>query len=107
MVAIEHEHGDGEVCPRCRMIERLADYLHSAAADGADEWHHDVGPFIERMHGALWALQRLWAEEQIAYYTDEIDNMGEAARALVELAERVYVLANDDDDSHEAPDKGI
>lgn len=107
MVAIHdgHDHGDGEVCPRCRMIERLADYLQLAATDGADDWHHDVGPFIERMHGALAAFQRLWAEEQTALYTDDIDNAGEAARAMVELAEHVQAIVSDNAD--DAPDGGL
>jgi hypothetical protein len=94
MVMIDdgHNHDDCDVCPRCQFIGRVAEYLTAAASDGADEWHHDVGQFIERMHGALGAFQRLWAENQTAYYTDEIDNAGEAARALVELYERMHAL---------------
>jgi hypothetical protein len=47
------------------------------------------------MHSALWALQRLWAEEQTSY-SDEIDNCGEAARSLVELYVRLDVLRRAD-----------
>jgi hypothetical protein len=95
MVAIEHDHDGGdELCPRCQFIDRVDEYLTAAATDGADEWQHDVGPFIDKMHSALWAMQRLWAEEQ-TNYSDEIDNSGEAARALVELYERIHALRDD------------
>jgi hypothetical protein len=89
---IHDDDGDGcETCPRCQFIEHVSEYLTAAASDGADEWQADVGPLIDKMHSALWALQRLWAEEQTTY-SDEIDNAGEAARALVELYERVHAL---------------
>jgi hypothetical protein len=92
MVAIdEHDHDGGENCPRCRFIHSVAEYVTAAATDGAEEWQDDVGPLIGKMHSALWALQRLWAEEQ-TNYTDEIDNAGEAARALVELYEQMDAL---------------
>lgn len=34
MVAIDdgHDHDDGELCPRCRLIERVAEYVTAAAA---------------------------------------------------------------------------
>jgi hypothetical protein len=98
MVAADggHDHGQGdELCPQCQFIERVADYLDAAAIDGADEWQKDVGPLIDKMHSALWALQRLWAEEQTSY-SDEIDNCGEAARSLVELYVRLDVLRRAD-----------
>lgn len=98
MVAMDDDgHDDCTTCPRCQFIERVGDYLQAAAADGAEEWQDDVGPFIDKMHSALWALQRLWATEQ-THYTDQIDNAGEAARALVELFEQVHSLMGDDDE---------
>jgi hypothetical protein len=104
MVAFDDKHEDGSneeqdcgTCPRCRFIERVTNYVQSAAEDGAEEWQDDVGPWIDKMHSALWALQRLWAEEQ-TNYSDEIDNAGEAARSLVNLFERLYALMRDADD---------
>lgn len=97
MVAADsgHDHGqEDELCPRCQFVQRVAEYLTAAASDGAEEWQYDVGPFIDRMHSALWAMQRLWAVEQ-TNYSDEIDNAGEAARALVELYERMQVLRDE------------
>jgi hypothetical protein len=93
MVTIDdgHDHDDCDLCPRCQLIDRVAEYVTAAASDGAEEWQQDVGPFIDKMHSALWALQRLWAENQ-THYGDEIDNAGEAARALVELYERMHAL---------------
>jgi hypothetical protein len=89
MVASEQDHDGGEErCPRCQFIDQVAEYLTDAASDGADEWQHGVGPIIDKMHIALRALQRLWAVEQTSY-SDEIDNAGEAATALVELYERM------------------
>jgi hypothetical protein len=43
------------------------------------------------MHRALWALHRLRAESTTDY-TDEIDNLGESARALVALGELIAEL---------------
>lgn len=87
-----HEHDDGdELCPRCGFIDRLGDFLDEAAEGDADEWHDATGGLIEHMHSALWALHRLRAES-MADYTDEIDNVGEAARALVALGELVVRL---------------
>jgi hypothetical protein len=95
MVAIEHDHGSGEEgCPRCEFLEKVNEYVTAAASDGAEEWQHDVGPLIEKMHSALWALQRLWAVEQ-TNYTDQIDNAGEAARSLIELYELMDDLRPD------------
>ena len=95
MVGIEHDHGSGEEwCPRCEFLEKVNEYVTAAASDGAEEWQHDVGPLIEKMHSALWALQRLWAVEQ-TNYTDQIDNAGEAATALIELYELMDDLRPD------------
>ena len=81
-----HDHDDEgcELCPQCRFIERLGDYLDAAAASDATEWHDATGEIIDAMHSALWALHRLRAEAA-ADYSDEIDNTGEAARALAAL----------------------
>ena len=94
MVSIDeggHDHDGGELCPRCQFIDRVGEYLTAAASDGADEWQHDVGPFIDKMYSALWAMQRLWAEEQ-TNYSDEIDNAGEAARAIAALGAEIDQL---------------
>lgn len=91
----DHDDNDGcELCPRCQFIDRVGDYLDAAASDGDEDWQAAVGPLIDRMHGALWAMQRLWSER----FTDEhreIDNTGEAARAIVELYERIHALRHD------------
>ena len=96
MVAIHdgHDHGEGEgdeLCPRCRFIERLADYLNDAAEGDSQTWHDATGEIIEQMHSALWALHRLRAEATTDYL-DNIDSTGEAARALATLAEVVVRL---------------
>lgn len=90
----QHDHEGHELCPRCQFIERLGDFLDGAAEGDADEWHDATGGLIEHMHSALWALHRLRAESTTDY-SDEIDNVGEAARALVELYERIHALRND------------
>lgn len=85
MVVIEHDHISGEDwCPRCEFLDKVAEYVTAAASDGAKEWQRDVGPIIDKMHSTLRALQRLWAVKQ-TNYSDQIDNAGEAATALVEL----------------------
>ena len=89
----EHDNGDG-LCPRCEFIERLSDFLDEAANGDPDEWHGATGALFEQMHSALWALHRLRAESTTEY-TDEIDNLGEAARALAALGEIVAQLEDD------------
>jgi len=94
MVAINddgHDHDDGGLCERCQFIERLADYLDAASEGDPSEWHDATGGLIEHMHSALWALHRLRAESTTDY-TDEIDNLGESARALVALGELIAEL---------------
>lgn len=97
--AHDDEH-DGQLCPRCQATERVGDYVLAAAIDGAEQWQEDVGPFIDKMHSALWALQRVWAEEQ-THYADDIDNVGESARALVELFVRLHTLIHSEPDANE------
>ncbi len=89
-----HVHDDDqgdELCPRCVFVERLGDYLDAAAHGAAAEWQDATGGIIDAMHGALWALHRLRAEATTDY-GDEIDNVGEAARALATLGEIVVRL---------------
>lgn len=91
MVAISdngHDHDGDEVCPRCQFVERLGDFLDEAAQGEPDEWHGVTGEVVEYMHSALWALHRLRAESTTDY-TDQIDNVGEAARAIVALGEKI------------------
>ena len=91
MVAIHdgHDHDDQgcELCPRCQFIERMTGYVYAAAADGAEEWQGDVGPFIEHMHTALAALHQLRAVEQGGDDGDATGKAREAATALVALVE--------------------
>ena len=87
----DHAGQDDELCPRCLFIDRLGDYIAEAAEGNAAEWHDATHDIIDAMHSALWALHRLRAESTTAY-RDEIDNVGEAARALAKLGEIVTRL---------------
>ncbi len=105
MVAIDeggHDHDGGELCPTCQFRQALADLFQGSAEDGPKQWHYATGDLTNLMHNALWALNRLQAES----FTDEhdlIDNAGEAARSLVDLANEIEHLRHEllaDDEQH-------
>ena len=101
MVAIndQHDHGDGDVCRNCRFVEALVQHFDSAVNGDDQRWYDATGELIERMHSALWALHRM-RSEATTDYSDEIDNHGEAARAIAalgaEIQELWHVLVDDD-----------
>jgi len=59
MVAIQHEHDDGNICHGCRFRKALAEFLARAHADGRQEWHWAVGDLRQAMHAALLALDAI------------------------------------------------
>ena len=85
MVAIEHDHGGGNVCPGCRFREALAEFLAESHAEGRHEWHWAVGDLRQSMHAALLALDAMDAAAFDDDPDDADDPAAAAARAITNL----------------------
>jgi hypothetical protein len=93
MVAIEHDHDGGNVCPGCRFRKALGEFLAQAHEDGRQEWHWAVGDLRRAMHAALLALDAVDA----AAFDDEPDEAdddpaADAAAAITEVGSEIEQL---------------
>ena len=93
MVAMNdgQDHGDGEACAGCRFVEALVQHLDAAVNGDDQRWHDATGEITDKLHSALWALHRM-RSEAATDYSDEIDNHGEAARAIAALGAEIDQL---------------
>jgi len=91
MVAIEHDHGDGEVCPGCRFREVLAEFLAQSHEDGREEWYWAVGELRKSMHAALLAIDAI---EAGGFYpdADADDPPADAAAAITAVGAEIETL---------------
>ena len=109
MVAIEHDHGDGEVCPGCRFKQELAEHLDSAAEDSELAWHECTAEIMNVMCEALAALTAIRAGRFDPDVADP-DSAARAAAAISRLGGLVQDMAAvlmDDDDANDAPDSAL
>ncbi len=94
MVAIhgEHDHGDGNICPRCQFRKALAEFLAQSHDDGREEWHWAVGDLRQSMHAALLALDAIEAQPFTDDDDPDDDPAADAAAAITAVGSEIHTL---------------
>jgi hypothetical protein len=93
MVAIQHDHSDGNICPSCRFRKAMAEFLARAHGDGREAWHWTVGDLRHAMHSALLSLDAIDA----AAFDDDSDERDDdpvvdAADAITDVGAEIEQL---------------
>lgn len=96
----DHDDHDSERCPSCRFKAALAEYLADLAAGREAAWHDAVGGTMAALTLALSALANMRGRRFAGRPGDAAIMAGEAAAALMTIANRVeelHDLLGDDD----------
>ncbi len=93
MVAIQHDHEGGNICPGCKFRRALTEFLAQAHDDGRETWHYAVGDLRQSMHAALLALDAIEAAAFDPDPDDADDDPAEdAAVAITEVGAEIDTI---------------